>query len=104
MIFERLPASSLPFDNFYSNLGFWEFDLFVGYAGFAFITIGCIMWAFQMFRKKTLSPLFIPSLVLVYLAVGDNYHFLTQFLSIFGGRTGYFTYACFTLCSDFDHD
>ena len=39
-----------------------------------------------MIRKRKLSPLFIPSLVLGYLAIGDHYQFLIQFLSVFGAE------------------
>ena len=86
MIFERSPDSIQPFANFESNLGFWEFDLFVGYMGFAFIICGIALWIYQMIRKRKLSPLFIPSLVLIYLTVGDHYQFLVQLFFAFGAE------------------
>ena len=86
MIFERLPDAVQPFANFESNLGFWEFDLFVGYMGFAFIMSGIALWIYQMVRKRKLSPLLFPSLILIYLGIGDHYQFLIEFLSIFGAE------------------
>ncbi len=69
----RAPADSLPFANFYSPLGYWEFNLYLGWLGLALVGVGLAAWAWQQIRARRLSPLWAPLGVLALLSVGSLY-------------------------------
>jgi hypothetical protein len=73
LIFLRLPNQSLPFNNFNSSLGFWEFDLFIGAAGVLFITLGGLAWASEQIKSRRPSPFLLPILVLGFLSLRNFY-------------------------------
>ncbi|NPV85762.1 MAG: hypothetical protein HPY45_07105 [Anaerolineae bacterium] len=78
MLLPRLPENSLPFQNFGSSLGYWEFDLYVGWVGTAFILGGTILWLKQSFSARTWQPLLVPMMVIALLSLRDFYQPFSQ--------------------------
>ena len=56
MLFERLPQNAAAFQNFYSNLGYWEFDLYLGFAGTLLVGLGVLLWGMSALRDVDTSP------------------------------------------------
>ena len=67
------PATSKPFVNFGSNLGYWEFDLYVGWAGLLFIVVGLFLWFKPQISTRRFSPLLLPMIVLTLFSIRDIY-------------------------------
>ena len=72
------PASSAPFENFGSNLGYWEFDLYIGWAGVLFLMVGLIFWIIPQVKNRHFSPLWLPMIGLTLFAIRDFYYPLAQ--------------------------
>ena len=73
MVKQVTPATSKPFINFGSNLGYWEFDLYVGWVGLAFILIGLFLWFKPQIMSRRFSPLLFPMIVLTLFSIRDIY-------------------------------
>jgi hypothetical protein len=73
MVKQVTPATSKPFVNFGSNLGYWEFDLYVGWAGLFFILIGLFLWLKPQITSRRFSPLLFPMIVLTLFSIRDFY-------------------------------
>lgn len=73
LILPATPQTSLPFLNFGSNLGYWEFDLYIGHVGALFVLIGILLWAWQQIKNRKFSPLWLPMLALVLFSISDIY-------------------------------
>jgi hypothetical protein len=67
------PGNAMPFMNFNSNLGYWEFDLYVGWAGLLFLALGLFLWMRRQTTLRRFSPLLFPMLVFALLSVRDVY-------------------------------
>lgn len=78
LVTERLPQNSLPFQNFSSNLGYWEFSLYIGVVGLIVVVGGMLLWLDQNIKKRTFLPLLAPILILAFFSIGDNYQILTS--------------------------
>ena len=72
------PADSLPFKNFGSNLGYWEFDLYIGWAGVLFLLAGLTLWIIPQIKSRRFSPLWLPMIILTLFAVRDWYYPISQ--------------------------
>lgn len=73
MLIKQLPANSLPFMNFYSKLGYWEFDTYVGIIGTIMIAITVTLWVYQQFKARKLSPWMLPAALLLLFSVENVY-------------------------------
>jgi hypothetical protein len=71
IVFERLPQNAMPFKNFNSNLGYWEFDLYIGAAGAIILTFGLVLWLLCHTKKRRVPVLLAPMVVMALLAVND---------------------------------
>ncbi|MCE1253311.1 MAG: hypothetical protein LWX83_07145 [Anaerolineae bacterium] len=67
------PATSLPFMNFSSNLGYWEFDLYVGWAGVIFLAVGLFLWLRSQVQLRRFSPFLLPMAIFLFLSFRDVY-------------------------------
>ena len=85
MVSKKLPQDSLPFMNFYSNLGYWEFDLYIGYLGLLFLVAGLGLWCWGRLRRRDWStstlgkaflPVALPCLVFIVFAINKNFSFI----------------------------
>jgi hypothetical protein len=73
LLIERLPQNAMPFENFNSNLGYWEFDLYIGATGVVMVAFGLILWLLNQKKKRQFPVLLAPMLVMTVLAVRDFY-------------------------------
>jgi hypothetical protein len=78
ILFMRQPENSLPFLNFGSNLGYWEFDLFIGRAGALILAFGFIIWLVNLKKNSSLIFTLVPLLVLSVLSIGNLYEPFTN--------------------------
>lgn len=76
MLFERVPDTRIPLDG--SGLRWWEFNLFIGYAGFLFLLGWISLWVRQQVTRRSLSAFLLPVAVMTYLSIGDNYQWLFE--------------------------
>lgn len=77
LVLGKTPADSLPFQNFYSALGYWEFDLYTGIAGLLLIAAGVVLWLVYQVRERKPSPFLLPLMVLPLLSIANRYQILT---------------------------
>jgi hypothetical protein len=75
------PAEAMPFNHQGSNLGFWEFDLYIGKFGLLFLLIGGCIWLFFQIRARKFDPILIPIAALTLLSY-DKVYLLFQMLPI----------------------
>jgi hypothetical protein len=73
MLVARSPEQSLPFQIFNSGLGYWEFDLYIGFIGFAFISLGMAIWLIFNYRQKTFPVLLVPMAIMVIFSISNFY-------------------------------
>lgn len=74
MTYPATPILALPGRIFDSKLGFWEFDIYTGWVGFAFIFVfGGLLMLFWSYRKREFPFLIVPVLVLMILSIGNNF-------------------------------
>jgi hypothetical protein len=67
------PAEAMPFMHMGSNLGYWEFDLFIGKVGVWFLIFAGFAWlALQIYTRK-IDWVVIPTAALFLLSLGDVY-------------------------------
>jgi len=78
ILFERTPQESLPFLNFNSNLGYWEFDLYIGKFGALFLFLGFILWLYSFKDSPKKTYILVPMIVLAILSIGNFYEPLTK--------------------------
>jgi hypothetical protein len=76
MLFERLPQQAMPFQNFNSGLGYWEFDLYVGYVGSAFIGLGVLLWIVNSIKTRSYTHLIVPMAVLTVFSIRNFYQLI----------------------------
>ncbi len=68
------PDTAMPRAIFESRLGYWEFDIFTGWAGFLFLfAFGIIYMFFHLYKERKFPYMLLPVAVLVILSIGDNY-------------------------------
>jgi len=73
LIIQRLPAELKESINFNSNLGYWEFDLYVGIAGFFFLLLAASVWLLPQFKGRRFSPWLNPILFLAFFSIYKFY-------------------------------
>ena len=73
LVTERLPIESKAFLNFNSNLGFWEFDLYVGIIGVFFLLLTAAAWLIPMFKARRFSPWLSPMLFMAFFSIYKFY-------------------------------
>ncbi len=72
LLYNSTPDMGMPRQIFESSLGYWEFDLFVGIAGFILIFIlGLGSLAYWSYKKREFPLLIAPALILTVLAVDE---------------------------------
>lgn len=65
---------AMPGKIYESPLGYWEFDIYVGWVGLGFILAFAIFFLlFLHFRKKIFPYLLIPVAILIFLSIRDNF-------------------------------
>ncbi len=81
-----MPAKKwLPFENFNSNLGWWEFNHFMGISGCLLLSAAGIFWAVKQWKSKKASALFLPVLVISVLSIRHIYSFFFSWVPMFNG-------------------
>lgn len=74
LVYNSTPDMGWPGLVFESSLGYWEFDVFVGWAGLLFLAVfGIGSTVFCHYRRKEVPALLVPVLVLGILSINDNY-------------------------------
>ena len=64
----------MPGKVFNSNLGYWEFDIFTGWAGLLFIILcGIILMLVWYYREKKFPVLIVPVIVLAIFSIDENF-------------------------------
>jgi hypothetical protein len=73
----RLPSEALNIRNMLNSLGWWEFDLYVGLLGAAFLVVfGLILWIRQHDRPEGYGEMLLPIAILFVLSIGRVYQFI----------------------------
>ncbi|MEN6434512.1 MAG: hypothetical protein ABFD58_01710 [Anaerolineaceae bacterium] len=75
----------LPFMNFQSPLGWWEFNIYIGKLGMLVLVILGGLWVLQQFLEKRISAFWLPVLGLFYLSIRNNYENLLSWMPLFAG-------------------
>ncbi|HEY9076133.1 MAG TPA: hypothetical protein VIO61_06295 [Anaerolineaceae bacterium] len=80
MLNERLPDMSALFQAYNSRLGWWEYDLYIGYAGAAFLLGGLALWAGFALKRRTWGHLsvLLPLAALTFFATGERYRLIAN--------------------------
>jgi hypothetical protein len=73
-----LPADAMPFQHMGSNLGYWEFDLFIGKFGMWLLVVAGLVWLLMQFRARKVDLLLLPIAALTLLAMGRIYLLFRQ--------------------------
>ncbi len=75
----------LPYSNFQSPLGWWEFNIYLGRIGiFLLIALGGF-WILQQFIEKQISAFWLPILGLFYLSIRNNFAEYLAWIPLFSG-------------------
>ena len=78
MVQQVTPATSKPMMNFFSNQGYWEYDIYVGWAGVLFLIAGLLLWIIPQIKTRRVSPLIWPMIALTLFSVWNIYLPLTH--------------------------
>jgi hypothetical protein len=78
MVKQVTPETSKAMMNFSSNLGYWEFDLYVGWAGILFLLAGLLLWLVQQRKIRRISPLIWPMIAIALFSIWNVYLPLTH--------------------------
>jgi len=74
LIYNSTPNMGMPRQIFDTPLGYWEFDSFVGWPGLIFLALFGVAWLLiSHYKQKKFPVLFVPTLVLIFLSISDNY-------------------------------
>ena len=74
MVKNLTPDMGMPGKVFSSNLGYWEFDIFIGWAGFFYLLIcGVILMLIWHYREKKFPVLIVPVIVLAIFSIDENF-------------------------------
>ena len=74
MMYNSTPDMGWPRMIFDSSLGYWEFDMFVGWPGLLYLLgFGILIPIFQQIKKREFPVQIVPVLVLAFFAIGDNW-------------------------------
>jgi hypothetical protein len=76
LVLGKTPADAMPFQNFYSSLGYWEFDLYIGIAGVLLLGAGLALWLIRQARERKPSPWLLPLVVMPFLSMANRYQIL----------------------------
>ncbi|HWQ47195.1 MAG TPA: hypothetical protein VN376_10020 [Longilinea sp.] len=78
-LMKQIPAIAiLPYQNFSSPLGYWEFDVYIGFAGAAIFILGGMAFLWQEAHQRRYIALVFPMAVLTVLSIGKVYSFLSN--------------------------
>jgi hypothetical protein len=70
-----------------TDLGYWEFDYYIGYVGVAFVLwFGVVQWLRAQWKFKQISPLLLPGVVVFLLSQGDIYKYTLFNLPLFASE------------------
>jgi hypothetical protein len=72
------PAEAMPFNHQGSNLGYWEFDLYIGKFGFWLLIFAGLIWFILQIRARKLAPILLPITALAVLAYDRVYLLFRQ--------------------------
>jgi hypothetical protein len=85
VISARTVDNWLPYMNFQSPLGWWEFNIYFGVVGlFLLITLGGF-WILQQLFEKRISAFWLPIFGLFYLSIRNNYAEFLGWMPLFSG-------------------
>ena len=62
------PAEAMPLKHFESHLGYWEFDLFIGKIGLAFLLLAGVAWLALQIQSRKIDRVLIPIAAIFLLA------------------------------------
>jgi hypothetical protein len=65
------PLTAMPYQHLGSNLGYWEFDLYLGKLGFWYLILAGLAWLALQFRERKPAWIMLPMAVLVLLSFDD---------------------------------
>jgi hypothetical protein len=72
------PADAMPFQHMGSNLGYWEFDLYISKFGLWFLVFAMLVWLIQQVRAKKIDLILLPIAALSLLAYDKIYLLFRQ--------------------------
>ncbi|NPV57578.1 MAG: hypothetical protein HPY76_13020, partial [Anaerolineae bacterium] len=81
----RPAAEWLPYANYYSPLGWWEFNLYLGWAGVILLGLLGLGWLLAQVRARRLSPLWLPLVIMFFLSIRNHYDVYLGWVPLFAG-------------------
>jgi hypothetical protein len=74
LIYNSTPDMALPGKVLNSSLGYWEFDIFIGWVGCVVLFVfGGMALLFWYYKKREFPILIVPVIALVFLSTRDNF-------------------------------
>jgi hypothetical protein len=81
------PNEAMPFLHLGSNLGYWEFDLYIGKSGFWLLVLAGLAWLALQIHERNPSRILVPIAVLTLLSLDGFYLVLRALpLPLFSGE------------------
>ena len=78
MVRQVIPKTAQPFLNFSSNLGYWEFDLYISWAGVLFLAMGLILGVIKLLKNRSIPPFVWPIISLIAFSIWKIYLPITK--------------------------
>ena len=70
-----------------TDLGYWEFDYYIGYIGVAFVLwFGVVHWLKDQWDRRQISPLLLPGAMVFLLSQGNIYNYTLFHLPLFASE------------------
>ena len=74
-------------NDLHTDLGYWEFDYYIGYAGLVFVLwFGVVRWLSDQWKQKQISALLIPGITVFLLSQGSIYKYTLFNLPLFASE------------------
>jgi hypothetical protein len=85
VISTRTVDNWLPYMNFQSPLGWWEFNIYFGKIGILLLVALGAFWILQQLFEKRISAFWLPIFGLFYLSIRNNYAEYITWIPLFSG-------------------
>ena len=73
--------------NLNTELGYWEFDYYIGYVGVVFVLwFGVVRWLQDQWKRRQISVLLLPGMIVFLLSQGSVYKHTLYFLPLFASE------------------
>jgi hypothetical protein len=73
LTYNSTPNMAMPRTIFENNLGYWEFDIYIGWVGVAFLGIFSIFMLYDYFRERKFPYLILSVVMLVLFSIQDYF-------------------------------